>query len=291
MSERPPLPSNGVESAPSRRRIVRLWSRLRRIEGLPRPRLGWPRFLIIGASLTVAAIGLCLALINSPLMDIKRIEVEGADVVSAAAVRQLAGLKGEHVMLADLSAARDRIATLPMVREVTVSRDWPDGVRVAIVERRPWGRWRADDTVWAIDSQGIVLEGAAPSFDGPIVTQTSALPAIRAGAQVDLDALEMAAEIDRRGAPLPLPGLVGFQWSLSDGLVVNTEHGDIVFGDAEGFDYKYAVWRQLEVEAQRRGEPLLFADLRFGLRPRVEIGLNQGRGIRLDDERAARISR
>jgi len=229
--------------------------------------------------LAIAGIGATLAILNSPLLDISRVEVEGAHVVSAASVKQLAGLKGQHVLLADFDAARQRIRALPMVKEVEISRDWPNGIKVAIVERAPWGRWRANDTVWAIDSEGIVLEGTAPAYDGPIVTQVSALPAIAAGAQVDTTALQMADELHRRGAPLPLPAVLAYEWSLVDGLVVVTEHGRIVFGGADGLDFKYTVWELLEEEAQRRGEPLLFADLRFGLRPRVEIGFNLGRGV------------
>ena len=116
---------------------------------------------------------------------------------------------------------------------------------------------------------------------GPIVTQVSASPAISPGAIVDTTALETAAELHRRGAPLPLPSVLAYEWSLADGLMLVTEHGRIIFGSADGLDYKYAVWELLELEAQQRGEPLLFADLRFGLRPRVEIGLNLGRGIRI----------
>ena len=252
-----------------------------------RVQLRWPRWTFLAVVLSLASLAGLLVLLNSSLLEIQTIEVEGAEVVSAASVRQLVGLKGEHVMLADLDQARARVAALPMIKDVTVERNWPNGIKVVIMERRPWGRWRANDTVWAIDSEGVILEGVPPPFDDPIVTQVSALPAIAAGAVVDLTAVQAVAEIHDRGAPLPLPSVLSYEWSLADGLVVITEHGRIVFGDADGFDYKYAVWDLLEREAQQRGEPLLFADLRFGLRPRVEIGLNLGRGIRTHDRATA----
>ena len=253
-------------------------------------RIRWPRLILAAVVLSVAALAVMLTLLNSPFLEITSVSVEGTDVISAASVRQMAGLKGEHVMLADLEAARQRIAALPMVKDVTVGRDWPNGISVVIVERTPWGRWRANNTVWTIDSEGVILEGAAPAWHGPIVTQVSALPVIKAGAQVDLSAVNMAADLHARGAPMPLPSVVAYEWSLTDGLVVITEHGRVIFGDADGLEYKYAVWDQLEREAQRRGEPLLFADLRFGLRPRVEIGLNLGRDIRIQDHATASVS-
>ena len=273
---------------PTRRQQILRRLRARETWRLPisrRPR--WPRLLLVAAFLSVAALGALLGLLNSPLLEITAVNVTGADAVSPAAVRQLAGLKGEHVLLADLDAAERRISALPMVRDVAISRNWPNAVNVVIVERTPWGRWRANNTVWAIDSEGVVLEGPAPPYDGPIATQTSAMPAIAAGARVDTTAVQMVRELDQRGAPLPLPAVIAYEWSLSDGLVVVTEHGRIVFGGEDGFDFKYQVWELLEREALSRNEPLRFADLRFGLRPRVDIGFNQGRGIRSDNRSAA----
>ncbi len=299
MSDTPTTPENKasvtddvvVQPVPltRRQRLGQRMSSLPALSWLPRLRVVWPRFALAAIVISVASLALMLMLLNSRLLEIESVEVEGTNVISAASVKQLAGLRGEHVLLADLEAAERRIAALPMVKEVNIGRHWLNGVRVVIVERTPWGRWRANDTVWAFDSEGVILEGAAPAFDGPIVTQTSASPAIRAGAQVDLTAVAMVAELDRRGAPLPLPSVIAYEWSLTDGLVVVTEHGHIIFGDADGLDFKYAVWDLLEREAHGRGEPLILADLRFGLRPRVEIGLNAGRGIRIQDRTTASI--
>ena len=256
----------------------------------PRIRLRWPSLTFFALAFLLASLGAIVGLLNSDLLDIKSVRVDGTEVISEATVKQLVSLEGEHVLLADFEAARQRIAALPMVKEVTIERDWPNGIRVVIVERRVWGRWRAEHTVWPIDADGVVLEGAAPPYEGPIVNQISALPTIKAGAIVDTSAVLLVERLHRQGAPLPLPSIVTYEWSLSDGLVIITEHGRIVFGDANGFDYKYAIWDALEREAKQRGEPLLFADLRFGLRPHVEIGLNVGRDIRNSGRTTASIS-
>ena len=243
-----------------------------------RPRFGWVRTL--GTLAVLAVIAVAIVAVNSSRFDISEIEVSGAHVVSPAAVAQLTGLRGQNIVQADLEAARLPILALPMVREVELSRSWPNAVKVVIVERRPWGRWRANNIVWAIDREGVILEGVAPPASGPIITQTSALPPVRAGQRIDTTAVELVAELDERGSPVDLPAVVSYEWSQQEGLVVVTEHGRIIFGDAEGLDYKYNVWTQLELEAISRGEPLLLADLRFGLRPRVEMGLERGRAIR-----------
>ena len=262
----------------------------RRLAGPTALRIRWPRLALFALTLSVASLAVMIALLNSPLMDIKTIEVEGAEVISTSSVKQLIGLKGQHVMTADLDAARERVAALTMVKDVTVTRDWPSGIKVVIVERKPWGRWRANNIVWAIDSEGVVLEGAAPSSGGPILTQVSAIPAIKPGAIVDTTAVQMVNELHDRGAPLPLPSVVAYEWSLTDGLTLITEHGRIVFGDADGFEYKYSVWDLLEREAHRRGSRCSSPICASVSVPRVEIGLNLGRGIRIHDQSAASIS-
>lgn len=252
---------------------------------LPRP--SWPRLLV--AVLAIGLAVLAVVVLNSPLVEINSVRVSGAETISTQSVAQLTGLQGQNMLLADLEAARQRIVNQPMIHNATVSRRWPNRIEVVIVERRPWGRWRADNTVWPIDAEGVILEGVAPPADGPVVRQVSALPALRAGARVDTTAVQLVAEIHRRGTPVDYPSIVSYEWAQSTGLTVVTQHGEIIFGDVEGLDFKYDVWSQLEVEAKRRGEPLMFADLRFGLRPRVEIGLNVGRAARIDQtERTSR---
>lgn len=247
----------------------------------------------LAAAFAVAAlIALAAAGANSSFADIEHVRVEGADRLNPAAVAQLSGLRGQNIFTADLDAAEERIRRLTLVKSASASRDWINSVKLVIVERRPAGRWRSGDTVWSIDSEGIVLEGEPAPMPGPVVEQVSELPVIRPGARVDASATALADEIDRRGAPeleaAEAPRILAYRWDQAVGLMVQTEHGLVIFGSASGSDYKYEVWAGLEREAARRNEPLLLADLRFGSRPRVEMGLNAGRAARAaaPDERS-----
>lgn len=239
----------------------------------------------IAAVFAIAGIAVAAAvLINSPLVDVEDVRVEGAEALNPTAVAQLAGLRGRNMFSLDLDAAERRVERLSMVKSASASRNWPNSVKLVIVERRPSGRWRAGDTVWSIDDEGVVLEGGAPGAGGTLVKQVSDLPVVRPGHRVDTSAIELAELIGRRGAPELAsgepPDILGYEWDLATGLTVVTRHGRIVFGSADSFDFKYEAWAGLEREAARRGEPLLLADLRYGARPRVEIGHNVGRGPR-----------
>ena len=246
---------------------------------LPRPRWRTVMGLLLGLAIVAGA----LVVINSPLMEIRSVRVVGTSHISAEGVRQLAGLGGENILLADLAGARNRILAQPLVKDVRVAREWPNGAVITVMERTPWARWDVDGATWAIDDEGVVLEGLPAPRDAPQVRQVSSLPAIRGGAHVDLGAIALIRQIEERGAPDGAPALLLFEWSLQTGLTVVTQHGRITFGDSDGFAFKYGVWEQLEREALRRGEPLQVADLRFGTHPRVEMGLGLGRATRIVD--------
>ena len=248
-----------------------------------RERRWWrPRWTTVMLTLSILALtSSALVVINSPLMEINAVRVSGTRTISAEAVAQLAALRGANLLTANLEAARERILTQPVVRDVSVSRVWPNSVRIVVEERTPWASWEVNGEIWALDAEGVILDAAQAPEDSVLVRQVSSLPAIHAGARVDLAVVELIRRLEEAGAPAGAPRVLTFEWSLKDGLTVVTQHGRITFGGGDGFAYKYQVWEQLEFEAQRRGEPLLAADLRFGTRPAVDIGLGLGRATRI----------
>lgn len=244
----------------------------------------WPHWRTVIVTLAVAGLIVgALTILNSPLMEVRSVTVEGAHTLSPEAVTQIAGVRGDHFLLADLDAAEAQLLALPLVREASVHRKWPNGIRIEITEREPWAAWQLGEAVYAIDAEGVVLEGFLPPSSGAIVRQISSLPEVKNGATVDLDAIAIIQLIEANGPPEQGPDIVAYEWSLRTGLTVVTEHGRITFGDSESLDFKFQVWEQLETEAGRRGEPLLLADLRFGLRPAVEIGFGLERAPRTSE--------
>ena len=248
----------------------------------PEGRRWRPRWLTVIALLTLSAtLAAALVVLNSPLLEVRSVEVSGTKHVSRGAVAQLAALTGENILLTDLAAARQRILAQPMIRDARIRREWPNTIHVEVVEREPWVRWEVGGEVWAVDREGVVLEGVTAGADSILVRQVSSLPTIQAGARLGLEAVDLIGRIQEIGIPRKGPEILAYEWSLRTGLTVVTRHGRITFGDADGFAFKYQVWERLEQEAQRRGEPLLIADLRFGTRPAVEIGLGLGRATRI----------
>jgi cell division protein FtsQ len=118
------------------------------------------RSLIAGAIvLVVIAI---IGLLTSPLLDVDRVEVKGAEHTSVAAVVGAAGLVGGgHPMISvDRFAVADRIQRLAWVDRAEVTRKWPNIVRVLVVERVPVGVIGVPGGVALIDAKGRVLATA-----------------------------------------------------------------------------------------------------------------------------------
>jgi cell division protein FtsQ len=73
---------------------------------------------------------------GSPLLAVRTIQVDGVSSLSAAEVRNSAGIAaGTPLLRVDTGAAATRVARLPQVASVAVTRGWPDRVVITVHER------------------------------------------------------------------------------------------------------------------------------------------------------------
>jgi cell division protein FtsQ len=105
-----------------------------------------------------------------PLFAIQRVVVDGemnnADPAHIAAIVRH-GLRGTFFTM-DLAAARDALQKVPWVRGVTVRRQWPGRLAIAVEEHRPLARW--NDTAM-VNTHGEVFDAEygeeLPDLYGP----------------------------------------------------------------------------------------------------------------------------
>ena len=90
------------------------------------------------AGSVVAALGGLWGLALTPLLDVDHIRVSGAASTGADAVADASGIeRGDALATARLGAAADRVARLPWVETVDVSRRWPGTIVIRVAERTP----------------------------------------------------------------------------------------------------------------------------------------------------------
>ena len=140
------------DNGASRFRLRRIAAR--REEG--RRRLRW--FTVLG--LGVAGIILVLLLLTSPLLSVRKVEVEGVVYANPELVASIVdSIDGEPILTVDLDAAEDKLLMIPWVRQARVSMHLPSRVTIEVVERTPIAFFRSVDGFnRVIDRDGRVLD-------------------------------------------------------------------------------------------------------------------------------------
>ncbi|MFT9332736.1 MAG: cell division protein FtsQ/DivIB, partial [Acetobacter persici] len=93
--------------------------------------------------------------LSSAPLRITRIQVQGAQLTSDAAIHKALGVAvGAPVLNFSVSDARDRLNALPFVDHVTVERHLSGEINVTITERPPFAVWQHKGHFELIDRQG-----------------------------------------------------------------------------------------------------------------------------------------
>lgn len=205
-----------------RRFLRRQWARRWRV---------WRR---LGVALLVAALlaGGGWLVWFSDVLGVDRVEVRGAELLSADEVRDAAGIDG-GVPLArvDLDGVRRRVETLAEVRGAAVRRQWPDEVLVEIEEREAIAVVDLGGSLRGLDREGVVFTAFRTAPDG--------LPRVRVVGDLDREALQEAA------------GVVS---ALPADLAGRVHHVDVETVDQISFvlrDDRVVVWGSAEQSAEK----------------------------------------
>lgn len=220
---------------------------------------------VIGLGATAAVVVLRLG-----YLDVKHVEFVGGEHLDLARVHRNLALEGEGMWSVDVSRVVALISADPRVRDVSVEKDWPNGLTVTITEREPWGTWKANGRAFVVDADGVVLDRLPAREGSPEVVATGPRRDLQPGDRVDASALRAveafgAAQL-RRAEMTP----VAYEWSPRLGLVVVTKTGGrAVIGDAQQIDRKLATWAALLDQAGATGIKMSNIDLRFGASPAI----------------------
>lgn len=76
----------------------------------------------------------------------------------------LEGLRGQHILLADLDSWRRRLMGSPWVDDAAVRRVLPSTVEVVIRERRPMAIARMNGGLYLVDDEGLVIDDYSPNY-------------------------------------------------------------------------------------------------------------------------------
>jgi len=201
--------------------LIRRRSNRRREEGQrwQMPALPWRRIGTAVGSLAVlgALLGALGWMLNRP---IEKITVEGSfQRVSAFDIEKLARRRivGNGLVSVKLQSVRAALLQMPWVDEVSIARQWPNGLRVQVREQEAMARWNDTQLVSVrgilFDSEPRFMPAGLPQLRGPEGTDGEVVARYQAtqGRMVEYGMRLVSLELDARGA---------WQFTLDNGVSV-----------------------------------------------------------------------
>lgn len=115
--------------------------------------------VLLGALALAVLVAGVWGVARSPLLDVDRVNLAGAEHSGRPAVLAASGISPGRAMGGiDEATAAARIERLPWVAAAVVRREWPGTVHIAVVERRPVAVTRTFREQWGlVDAAGRVL--------------------------------------------------------------------------------------------------------------------------------------
>lgn len=192
-------------------------------------RRSWRFWVLVGVGVVLLGAAVAAFAVFGPFLRTKVVQISGADGAAQAEILRAAAVAMDAPLAtAPIGEIAERVAALPDVREVTVKREYPDSLSIAVQMRTPVAQVLVDDKSVLVDAQGVPFtEPAKPA---------KRLPAIKAPTpELMADAAEVAgtlpASIRRRTETISAPASNQVELTLRKGQRV-------LWGDASDPELK-----------------------------------------------------
>jgi len=135
--------------------------------------LAWRYLLVLVVVLGLVGGGVYAVWFSSWLA-VQDIEVTGTQTVKVSDIRSRSGIDvGDPLARVDLAAAERRVASLAVVRSVSVTRQWPHGILISIKEREAIAVVEIGGQLRGMDADGVVFRDYAKAPPGLPLVETS----------------------------------------------------------------------------------------------------------------------
>ena len=251
-----------------------------------RPKQALVRSRIYAAVIAVGVLLLAaVAVYFSPAFTITSISVEGVWHLNAEHLTELAQVPSNSTLLRiDTEQVAQRVASDPWVASVKLTRDFPSGLVITIIERQPVALVLLEGSdsstgrgVWVLASDGVWL-GEVIGIDQSIhglessqlvrITNLPQTVAAQQGKQAtDLSLLNALAIVNGVSSPMKTMIDLISAPSVAATTLYLTNNVEVVFGSAEDVEKKELVINQLIAE---HGSTLIRINVRVADRPSIK---------------------
>ncbi len=136
---------------------------------------------------------------------VKRVVIEGSSILPAQQIFALAAFPMKAPLTSlNLRSLEERILKNPFIRSATVTREYPDAIRIAVAERRPVASLSCGQ-LWYVDAEGVILPylQSPVKLDLPVIDGIAGMTRPQAGDTLPggevsqaLSVLQLAQEVD-----------------------------------------------------------------------------------------------
>ncbi|OGZ18561.1 MAG: hypothetical protein A2175_01045 [Candidatus Nealsonbacteria bacterium RBG_13_42_11] len=231
------------------------------------------RFFRLFVLLAIATGTFLYFLFFSPVFTIKNMQVIGNEQISeqdivAAIKGEMTTFRGDNIFLfAPAEIKRAFLGTFPQVADINLQRDFPDGLKISIKERKPVAIFCQDKICFDLDKEGTLFESGATSSDSlPEIESQIFNKEVKSGTVVlSEDVLSQILNINERLKNFGVPA-EEFSVVSEQRLNSKTSEGwEIYFnlkGDTEWQLTELSALLKAKIPSQKR-KNLEYVDLRF----------------------------
>lgn len=223
--------------------------------------------IALATTAVVAVVAACVTLYRSPVFSVTRVEVVGNSNLTREAILARAAVPPDATLIRfPAEEIADRVGSDPWVGSVTVSRVFPDGMRIRVVERRAVAMVDSGAAFWLVDGEGLVIaqRSAEQTSTSIVVRDVPGLdpkPGRRTSSEPLLNAVRVIAGLSA--------GVMKTVRSISaptvDGTTLYTsDKVEIVVGEAAELSKKDVLIRRI---LEEQGGKLVSIDVRTVERP------------------------
>lgn len=171
-----------------------------RLPSLPIIQFNWQW---VSGILTLGCLVLALLLTNLSIFKVNVVNVEGMQRVTPADLQPIIQQNASSVFTLDKPKILNALAiAFPELKDIRFSLSLPDGVTVSAVERQPIMAWKAGDSTFWIDAEGVVMSPRGDAGQLLTVESNNSLPLAKSARKIStvVDYAEMV--IEQKNAPL-----------------------------------------------------------------------------------------
>ena len=202
--------------------------------------------LIAGIIVLIIAVSF---IFTSSAFRVEQVQVVGTHNAGLIQTIQRQGVQGENIFLLNTPDFEAQVKSLPLVRSVQVSKQWPNQLTVTVQERIPLLLWRTSRETYSVDSDGVLMARASdtpgsdalPTVTAPLIAGApgnvksgngAGREGIRLGMRVDAAEIQFAKDVFER---LPkITGINAFQLHYDGTMYANTMDGRGTQGRSKG---------------------------------------------------------